>query len=234
MQGQMGPMKGFVRETFTSIQGEGLYVGKRMSFVRFYGCNLSCMYCDTKDAQKKDGPFLHEGSEHHNPVELDFLISRIQEQHVVITGGEPLLQTDFLRELCARLGSLGRSRHLETNGSLPEKLGAVAGLFDTLCLDFKIPSATGLPAMWDEHERCLQIARQGDVFVKIVVSNESKAAELLTACQIISRVDRDIPLVIQPVFGERIPDILALQEKAMDLLSDVRVIPQIHKYLNLQ
>jgi organic radical activating enzyme len=205
-----------------------------MSFVRFYGCNLSCKYCDTKESQDKEGPFLFEGGEYHNPVELDFLLSRIRERHVAITGGEPLLQIDFLRELCTRLGSLGKSRHLETNGSLSDNLEALVGLFDTLCLDFKIPSATGLPEMWEEHERCLQIARECDVFVKIVVNNDLEPAELRTACQIISRVDRDIPLVIQPVFGEHIPDILVLQENALDVLSDVRVIPQIHKYLKLQ
>ena len=227
-------MKGFVRETFTSIQGEGLHVGKRMSFVRFYGCNLSCKYCDTKETQKKEGPFLHEGREYNNPVALDFLVSRIRAQDVVITGGEPLLQVDFLRELCTRLGSLGKSLHLETNGSLPEKLEAVVGLFGTVCLDFKIPSATGLPAIWEEHERSLQIAKHGDVFVKIVVNNDFTPVELRTTCQIISRLDRDIPLVIQPVFGEHIPNILTLQEEALGFLKDVRVIPQIHKYLNLQ
>lgn len=227
-------MKGFVREAFTSIQGEGLHVGMRMSFIRFYGCNLSCEYCDTRESQQKDGPFLHEGIGYKNPVEQDFLIERTSGLHVVITGGEPLLQIDFLRELCTRLLSRGKSLHLETNGSLPEELSAVAALFNSICLDFKIPSATGLSEMWKEHERCLIVARQCDVFVKIVINNELTPVELRTACEIISRVDRNIPLVIQPVFGEQITNILELQKKALDYLSDVRIIPQIHKYLKLQ
>ena len=227
-------MKGFVREAFTSVQGEGLHVGKRMSFVRFYGCNLTCNYCDTKESQKKTGPFLYGGKEYNNPVDVDFVIDKIRERHVVITGGEPLLQSGFLRELCTRLGSFNKSLYLETNGSLPEELATVAGLFDTICLDFKIPSATGLPQMWSEHEHSLEIARQGDVFVKIVINKDVTPVELRTVCEIISRVDRDIPLVIQPVFGETIPNILELHEKALGYLTDVRVIPQIHKYLNLQ
>ena len=36
-----------VREIFTSIQGEGPYVGVKQLFVRFCGCNLRCDYCDT-------------------------------------------------------------------------------------------------------------------------------------------------------------------------------------------
>lgn len=227
-------MKGFVREAFTSIQGEGLHVGRRTSFVRFYGCNLTCKYCDTKESQKKKGPFLYGGEEHNNPVEVDYLIDKIRERHVAITGGEPLLQIDFLRELCARLRSLNKSLYLETNGSLPGELETVAELFDTICLDFKIPSATGLPEMWKEHERSLEIVRERDVFVKIVINKNVTPVELRTACEIISRVDRDIPLVIQPVFGETIPNILELQMKALGFLTDVRVIPQIHKYLNLQ
>ena len=39
--------KASIKEIFTSIQGEGLYVGYKQLFVRFCGCNLSCDYCDT-------------------------------------------------------------------------------------------------------------------------------------------------------------------------------------------
>ncbi|MCL5059022.1 MAG: 7-carboxy-7-deazaguanine synthase QueE, partial [Actinobacteria bacterium] len=40
-------MKAAVREIFSSVQGEGPYVGTRQIFIRFDGCNLSCRYCDT-------------------------------------------------------------------------------------------------------------------------------------------------------------------------------------------
>ena len=36
-----------IKEFFTSIQGEGPFVGYKQLFVRFCGCNLSCKYCDT-------------------------------------------------------------------------------------------------------------------------------------------------------------------------------------------
>ena len=227
-------MKGFVREIFTSIQGEGLKVGQRMDFVRFLGCNLSCSYCDTKEAQKMEGPFLYEGQMFKNPVEADFLVDKLKERNITVTGGEPLLQIFFLRELCERLNTADKSLYLDTNGSLPDNLDQVVDYFDTICLDFKIPSATGRPKLWDEHEKSLVIATKKNVFVKIVINENFLAAELDATCGIISRVDKDIPLVIQPVFGSRIVGILDLQKRALDMLTDVRVIPQINKYLYLQ
>jgi 7-carboxy-7-deazaguanine synthase len=227
-------MKGFVREILTSIQGEGLMVGQRMDFIRLLGCNLSCSYCDTKEAQKMEGPFLHEGQMFKNPVEVDFLIEKLRGRCIAVTGGEPLLQIFFLRELCERLHARGKILYLDTNGSLPDNLAQVIDYFDTICLDFKIPSATGRPKLWDEHEKSLIIAKRKNVFVKIVINENFLTAELDTTCGIISRVCKDIPLVIQPVYGSRIVDILDLQKKALDVLTDVRVIPQIHKYLYLQ
>ena len=39
--------KAKIKEIFTSIQGEGPFIGHKQLFVRFCGCNLSCKYCDT-------------------------------------------------------------------------------------------------------------------------------------------------------------------------------------------
>lgn len=227
-------MKGFVREIFTSLQGEGLKVGQRMTFVRLLGCNLRCAYCDTPESQKTEGPLFYNGRSFGNPVAADFVADRIEEERVAITGGEPLLQVDFLQELCERLSVLRKSLYLETNGSLPEDLQRVRDHFDTICLDFKIPSATGQKQMWHAHERSLHIASVKDVFVKVVIDSNFKPAELRKACSIIARADKKIPLVIQPVFGRQIGNLLELQRSALGFLNDVRVIPQIHKYLNVK
>ena len=205
-----------------------------MTFVRLLGCNLSCRYCDTKEAQQLDGPFLYEGLILKNPVGVDTLLDKIAESRVAITGGEPLLQIRFLKELCDRLVASGKLLYLDTNGSLPDNLQRVVDYFETICIDFKIPSATGGPELWHEHERSLTIAKDKDVFVKIVIDENILIEELDTTCKIIARVNKSIPLVIQPEFGKVLPDLLDLQEKALGILADVRVIPQIHKYLSLR
>lgn len=227
-------MKGYIREVFTSIQGEGVRVGQRMTFVRFSGCNLTCKYCDTVETQTQDGPFLYCGQRYKNPVGLDFLLAKLGEPAIAITGGEPLLQVQFLQALSGRLKASGRSLYLDTNGSLPESLEQVVENFDTICLDFKIPSATGCAQLWQQHEQSLVIAAGRDVFVKVVVNGNLLPEEFDTACAIVARVNKHVPFIIQPVFGKDMPDLLALQKQALDVLTDVRVIPQVHKYLNFR
>jgi 7-carboxy-7-deazaguanine synthase len=226
-------MNGFIREIFSSLQGEGIRVGQRMTFVRFLGCNLACAYCDTPEARHANGEFLYKNQTCSNPVTVDFLLDKIGDRTVAITGGEPLLQVDFLKNLCRRLREAGKSLYLETNGSLPENLSEVVGVFDTISLDFKIPSATGQRALWHEHEQALTEAAARDVFVKVVIARGVREEEIRVACDIIARVRKNIPLVIQPAYGERINGLFSLQEMALEILDDVRVIPQVHKYLGM-
>ncbi|UCD20029.1 MAG: 7-carboxy-7-deazaguanine synthase QueE [candidate division WOR-3 bacterium] len=227
-------MKGFVGEIFTSVQGEGLVVGQRMHFIRLLGCNLRCAYCDTPAAQKMAGLLHYKGRTFANPVEADFVAETVQERRVAITGGEPLVQVDFVQKLGERLSDQQKTLFLETNGSLPDALLRVRDFFDMICLDFKIPSATRQKQMWHEHARSLDVASTKAVFVKVVIDTNYRPAEVRKACSIIARVDKNIPLVIQPVFGRKIDNLLELQRTAQSILDDVRVIPQIHKYLNVR
>lgn len=72
-------------EIFTSIQGEGQWVGVPSTFVRVSGCNLRCRWCDTPYASwEPEGPIM----------ELAAVVEEVKKggvEHVVLTGGEPLL-----------------------------------------------------------------------------------------------------------------------------------------------
>ena len=211
-------MKGKVVEIFDSIQGEGLYAGTYQTFLRLCGCNLRCRYCDTSH----DSGFGAESSD---------IVSRclaLPPKIVSITGGEPLCQPEFLREVCLGLKDAGKEIHLETNGTLPDELGKVIDVVDVIAMDMKLPSSTGCGEFWDRHEKFLRIAAKKEVFVKAVCGKDTPKEELLRCREIIDRAAPGTSLVIQPVFGEKI-DVLGIAR----LIDGVRIIPQCHKFLEV-
>ena len=72
-----------IREIFTSIQGEGPYVGEKQLFIRFCKCNLACNYCDTD--------FRIEKAKSYSTSELKDVILKSDAETLSLTGGEPLL-----------------------------------------------------------------------------------------------------------------------------------------------
>lgn len=96
-----------VNEIFHSLQGEGYYTGTPAVFLRFSGCNRSCAFCDTD----------HFGGTDMTAAEIAERCAAFASRHLVITGGEPLLQLDsaLLRQIKAK----GFYVQIETNGSLP-------------------------------------------------------------------------------------------------------------------
>lgn len=235
-----------VIEIFSSIQGEGLYVGARQLFVRLPGCNLNCCYCDTKESHKTPDCCRIEtraGSRsfavHKNPVEGTFLKEKIQEmldtvphQAISVTGGEPLCHPSVIRDLAHFRVPV----YLETNGTMWEALREVVSAVDIISMDIKLPSITGRDC-WKEHEVFLHTAKEKELFVKMVVAAETTEDEVMQAIEMIARADRTIPLILQPVTPTgKIHTIdasamLRYQEMALTRLNDVRVIPQTHKFL---
>src|SRR5205814_4340334 len=85
-----------IAEIFYSIQGEGILAGVPSAFVRTSGCNLRCWFCDTPYTS-----WNPEGEELAVAAIVD-RVSLFPTQHVVLTGGEPLLAPQ-LEELCRSL-----------------------------------------------------------------------------------------------------------------------------------
>ncbi|MEN6358361.1 MAG: 7-carboxy-7-deazaguanine synthase QueE [Armatimonadota bacterium] len=239
-------LSGWVCEIFASIQGEGIYCGQRQTFVRLAGCNLSCNYCDTKGSrdQKPAAARIELGAgnqkfdEMPNPVDTETVIAachRLESKVIALTGGEPLVQADFLARLMPDIKSAGMITYLETNGTLPDALARVIEHTDIAAMDIKLPSASGVPGLWEAHKQFLEVAAQKEVFVKAVVAPVTPDEEICRCAEIIASVDRKIPLVIQPVSGAGFSAIslIHMQDIAMDALSDVRVIPQCHKMLDM-
>jgi organic radical activating enzyme len=100
-------------EIFFSVQGEGMWTGTPAVFVRLAGCNLACTFCDTDYALK----FM---------ASIDEVVARVRELSadcpmVILTGGEPLAQTQTLALIDA-LRADGRRVHIESNGTIDTPL----------------------------------------------------------------------------------------------------------------
>jgi organic radical activating enzyme len=244
-----------IDEVFASVQGEGPWVGQRHIFVRFIGCDLRCAYCDTPDAVKSPsgtgvrncraqvspGSFEREPVPNPlTPARLTGLCSRLRipgpsRPVMSLTGGEPLLHAAFLQEWLRAERKTYRT-YLETSGIHFAEMRTLAGLIDVVSMDIKLPSATGLRPYWDEHRKFLSATEGVERFVKAVVSVSTKPDEILIAARLVAEQDRMVPFIIQPASGPLAPSVeslLLFQDIALDILEDVRVIPQVHKMLGM-
>jgi len=125
-----------VSEQFYSIQGEGPFTGMPAIFLRLSGCNLLCGGQDSlKSKQPENGAtwrcdtievWLKGQKQQPEAIIQDWKHKQWLQHlkagaHVVITGGEPLLQQkgciEFLIALKKELGSLP-CIEFETNGSI--------------------------------------------------------------------------------------------------------------------
>ena len=233
----MGP-KAQITEVFSSAQGEGIFVGARQIFVRFKQCNMSCEFCDTPN----DG-----AAKEYSCTALMNEIKAIDgpkgpHHSVSLTGGEPLVWVEFLKSFLPILKKAGFKSYLETNGTLPQELEDVIDLIDIVAMDFKLPSSTGDRAYWKEHLAFLKIAARKKVFVKSVVTTDTKKEDLKEAFRLIKTVNSKIPFIMQPATPVKSFDKRPGQNRLLEFLDialkekieNSRVIPQMHKILGVQ
>lgn len=225
-------------DVFSSMQGEGIFLGARQIFVRFKKCNLSCAFCDEPRNAKAKG---------YSPLELmsevKFLeLSKGPHHSVSLTGGEPLLYSDFLKIFLKLLRKEKLKVYLETNGTLPEELSKVIDLVDIIAMDFKLPSSTNQKPFWQEHARFLKIATRKKVFVKAVVTQRTVKQDIEKAVSLIKRTNESTPLILQPATPVRTGDqdidknklLKFVEIGARRRLENIRVMPQVHKILGVK
>ncbi|HBY63828.1 MAG TPA: radical SAM protein, partial [Solibacterales bacterium] len=102
-----------ISEVFTSIQGEGILVGTPSLFVRTSGCNLRCVWCDTPYTS-----WAPEGEETNlGPLIHRLRVGTAHIKHLVITGGEPMMQHD-IAVFTKNVRTIRKHITIETAGTL--------------------------------------------------------------------------------------------------------------------
>lgn len=243
--------KGYLSEIFRSFQGEGLYAGRRQLFLRMSGCHLRCRYCDTPGSLERSPTFrihLPNGQtfEGENPLTcgdtlghaLPLVEAADGADGLAVTGGEPLLQADFLAELLSD-ARWPRPRLLETSGTLPDKLAVVLPVVDVVSMDIKLPSNTGEAPLWDAHHQCLALARS-KIYVKVLIDDGTAIDDVERAAELVQCTAPGAAVFLQPItdpFG-RVSIGTATLDRFFAIarrhIPDVRVLPQTHKMLGIR
>lgn len=215
----------YIREIFESIQGEGPYVGKKHIFVRFCRCNLGCKFCDTD--------FALENSKIYDIDKLYEILKNINCNTISFTGGEPLLEVDFLFEFLSKYKTkLNKKIYLETNGTLFNSLNKIIDFVDIVSMDIKLESSTGQEEQFQNNEIFLRTASKKETFIKVVFDQNITNNEILSCVNLAKKYNTLI--VLQPKMPmDKDLNINKIFNQFYLNYQNVRLIPQVHKFLNL-
>lgn len=251
-------MSGWVAELFASIQGEGPWMGRRQIFLRLAGCRRTCAFCDTA-AARRPHPRLARLIVPEpaaamlrvvNPVPASFWADRIADwaerfgpfHSLAVTGGEPLEQPEFCRDLAFELRRrIPRlPRMLETNGLEADAVRRVRGVFDFISADLKLPTASGLRGVWPAVRRFLSAVRGSQGCLKTVFTPRTPADEIRRAAAMACELAPEWEFILQPATpkaGRPSPAPETLQSRlriALRANPRARLLPQIHPVLGMR
>ena len=206
-----------VVEIFESIDGEGIRAGLPATFIRLYGCNLNCSYCDSR--------YACEGGEYIE-MSIDEILNRVQifnHKSITLTGGEPLIHSDS-EYLIDALRLKGYEVNIETNGAVD--IAPYANKDKVIItLDYKCPTSGAEGKMIMSN---LSLLRKQDV-LKFVVGSKAdldKAKEIILAYNLQNKCN----LFFSPVFDE-IESKDIVEYILSNHLERVRMQLQIHKFI---
>ena len=210
-----------INEVFASIQGEGTLAGIPSLFIRTTGCNLRCVWCDTPYTS-----WTPQGDEWTLKQLDDWVQGFPQVRHVVITGGEPMIQP-AIPELARMLHSQGRHITIETAGTIFAELRC-----DLMSISPKLGNST--PAGHEQHER---LRYQPEVLRRLISAYEYQlkfviqSPEDLTEIQkMLSEIHADRSKVLLMAEGVTADDIRRRAAWLVDLckMEGFRYSPRLH------
>ena len=195
-----------VSEIFTSFQGEGPYVGTPATFLRLYGCNLDCQWCDT-DISTYELLSVDDVAE--------ILLTQMEFNNIktlIITGGEPTLQMEEIKRLIKELPEDIKIQ-METNGLLFEY----------------IPEIEYVISPKEDKEKVFEnYYKYENTFFKFVITSQEDMDEVISLKE---KYDYNKTIWLQPEFSQDV-EITNLIRENFPHLENVKLSVQTHKYLN--
>ena len=187
-----------VVEKFVSINGEGSKAGQLAVFVRFAGCNLDCVYCDTKWANEKDVSYSEMSKE-----EIYEYIKNTGVKNITVTGGEPLLQDGIYEFL--EYFSLDKELfvEIETNGSVDISLFKKIDNTPSFTMDYKLDYSNMENKMFLDNLKNLD---KRDV-IKFVSGSQKDLEILKNIVEKYNLIERT-KVYVSPVFGAIEPSVI--------------------------
>ena len=207
-----------VNEIFLSIDGEGYRTGLPVVFIRLYGCNLNCSYCDTR--------YSCEQQEYKEMSLYDILAQVLSYEvpRVTLTGGEPLIHPG-VKDLITSLVANDIEVNIETNGAvdLDEFIEFKYNSKVVFTMDYKCKSS----GMEEKMILSNLVFLQPKDVIKFVVSNYNEMEEME---YILEASKCKAQAYVSPVFGAIEPK--ELVEYILDnKLNNVKVQVQLHKII---
>jgi len=229
-------------EIFTSVEGEGILYGTKTLFVRLAGCPFTCFYCDTKESLPLDS-----GKEYsiENAKQLIDTNLKNQTYKVNFTGGDPLIQHQAVAQLAKYIQEKNIPTYLESSCFDIDRFNHVLPFIDIVKIEFKTKDSDFVDSKHYEKlinhtMKCLEssVKAKKTTYIKIVISSKTKVNEFkeLTA-QIFTKISKGNidGFVIQPTYGITEPSLdllLNLYDIVYPYYVDVKVVPQLHKFIN--
>ena len=208
-----------VSEFFYSIQGEGPTAGHPAWFLRLTGCNLNCPWCDTTEVWRKGTRFLHsEIPPKFNHTSPDFLLGLEKGDHLIITGGEPMLQQDSIVQYLRWLGSLNPNLYVEveTNGTILPSENLIS-IIDQWNVSPKTSNSNNILEKC-EIENCYRFfQKQSNTIFKFVVENPNDISEILP---IVEKYELDKSKIILMPQASTKEDLLSCESLIKSLAQD--------------
>lgn len=211
-------------EIFETVEGEGTRAGFPTVFVRLFGCNLRCTWCDTKYSYPPD-----EATKVMTIGEIVAEVGRFSSRHLCLTGGEPLLYGEHSLALIEALLEMESSPltdlHIETNGAidLTMFLERIKDARVRYIMDFKLPDSGETEQM--VLANLAKLRPQDEL--KFVIAGE---ADFQYAVNLLKEYQTEALALFSPVW-ESMPPRKLVELMLQHGLANVKLNLQLHKII---